>query len=140
MVLAGIPMTPIARVAGAIVNAATDPDWETSGSTYSIPDDGTVLRIERQELAVGIYKILNDRVQSAIRYANFFTLLHYPSVSSFSQDGARIEPLCECDHGLVRAVWPLCRSDCVCGSYACILDNVEILFQWNLIHLLFSRK
>jgi hypothetical protein len=68
VVLAGLPMTPIWRVAGAIVNAATDPNWETSGAAYSIPDEGTVLRIERQELAIGIYKILHDRVQTAIRY------------------------------------------------------------------------
>jgi hypothetical protein len=75
VILAGIPLTPISRVAGAIVNAATDPNWETSGASYSIPDDGSVIRIERQELAVGIYKVLNDRVQAGMRYVHLFTFL-----------------------------------------------------------------
>jgi hypothetical protein len=75
VILAGIPLTPISRVAGAIVNAATDPNWETSGAAYSIPDDGPVIRIERQELAVGIYKVLNDRVQAGMRYVRLLTFL-----------------------------------------------------------------
>ncbi|PVF96568.1 NAD(P)-binding protein [Serendipita vermifera] len=62
VILAGIPLTPIERVAGAIVNAATDPDWETSGATYSLPDQGEVLRIDRHELNLGSYKTLTARI------------------------------------------------------------------------------
>ena len=82
VILAGIPLTPISRVAGAIVNAATDPNWDTSGATYSIPDDGSVIRIERQELAVGIYKILNDRVHAGMRYV-FLLRIHDWSLSCY---------------------------------------------------------
>lgn len=74
VLLAGVPMTPVERVAGAIVNAATDPDWESSGATYALPDQGEVLRISRHELNIASYKTLNDRidllrnVEGGIRY------------------------------------------------------------------------
>jgi hypothetical protein len=65
--LAGLPLVPIERVAGAIVNAATDPDWETSGASWVLPDKGEVLRIDRHELSLGSYKILNTRVDQLRR-------------------------------------------------------------------------
>lgn len=43
--------------------AATDPDMETSGSVWVLPDDGLVLRLEKERLTEGVYKILNDRTQ-----------------------------------------------------------------------------
>jgi NAD(P)-dependent dehydrogenase (short-subunit alcohol dehydrogenase family) len=67
IILAGCPMTSIERVAGAILNAATDPDWMTNGAAYTIPDENEVFRISIQELAVGSYKILHDRIKMVIR-------------------------------------------------------------------------
>lgn len=65
--LAGVPKAPIERVAGAILNAATDPDWSTSGAAYTLPDENEVFRISHQELEVGSYKLLNDRVSSFMK-------------------------------------------------------------------------
>jgi len=65
--LAGIPLAPIERVAGAIVYAATDPDMETSGCTWLLPDDGYVFRLEREELKEGVYKMINARVDAAVK-------------------------------------------------------------------------
>jgi hypothetical protein len=65
--LAGLPLVPIERVVGAIVNAATDPDCETSGASYVLPDQGEVLRIDRHELSLASYKILNTRVDQLRR-------------------------------------------------------------------------
>lgn len=67
VILAGAPFTPINRVAGAIVCAATDPNWETSGASYNLPDDGPVMRTERHELSVGVYKILTERINTLIK-------------------------------------------------------------------------
>lgn len=67
LVLAGLPKVPPSRVAGAIFAAATDPDWETSGDSYTLPDDGQVFRIDRHELSVGVYKILTARLVAAIK-------------------------------------------------------------------------
>jgi NAD(P)-dependent dehydrogenase (short-subunit alcohol dehydrogenase family) len=66
VLLAGIPLTPIERVAGAIVYAATDPDMGTSGCTWLLPDDGYVFRLEREELKEGVYRMINARVDAAI--------------------------------------------------------------------------
>jgi hypothetical protein len=41
----GLPYTPLANVAGAILHAATDPDVpHTAGCAYVLPDDGPVVR------------------------------------------------------------------------------------------------
>jgi NAD(P)-dependent dehydrogenase (short-subunit alcohol dehydrogenase family) len=43
--LHGMPYTPITSVAGAVLHAATDPDVDrTAGCTYTLPDDGPVVR------------------------------------------------------------------------------------------------
>lgn len=78
--LAGIPLTPVHRVAGAIVCAATDPNWETSGASYNLPDDGLVMRTERHELTVGVYKLLTDRINGLIKVQT--TANHYKNVVS----------------------------------------------------------
>jgi hypothetical protein len=45
MLLAGLPYTRVEHVAGAVLNAATDPDLEgTAGCAYTLPDDGPVVR------------------------------------------------------------------------------------------------
>lgn len=59
--LAGIPLVPVPRIAGAIFNAATDPSPETDGSAYTLPDDGPVFRIEKPSLTEGVYKMINQR-------------------------------------------------------------------------------
>jgi len=61
--MAGIPLTPVERVAGAIFYAATDPDMETSGCPWLLLDDGYVVRLEKEELKEGVYKMLNDRIK-----------------------------------------------------------------------------
>jgi len=49
------------------VYAATDPDMETSGCTWLLPDDGYVFRLEREELKEGVYKMINARVDAAVK-------------------------------------------------------------------------
>jgi len=61
--LAGIPLTPVERVAGAIFYAASDPDIETSGCPWLLPDDGFVLRLDREELKEGVYKMIDERAK-----------------------------------------------------------------------------
>jgi hypothetical protein len=64
--LAGIPLTPVERVAGAIVYAATDPDMDTSGCPWLLPNDGYVFRLEREQLKEGVYKMIDDRIKVAL--------------------------------------------------------------------------
>jgi len=61
--LAGIPLTPIERVAGAIFYAASDPDMGTSGCPWVLPDNGYVFRLEKEQLKEGVYKMLDERVK-----------------------------------------------------------------------------
>jgi len=63
LMLAGIPLTPVPRIAGAIFRAATDPDLATSGCPWVLPDDGPVIRVEKEALRTGVYKMLSDRVR-----------------------------------------------------------------------------
>lgn len=69
LMLAGMPMTPVPRVAGAIFRAATDPDFSTSGCPFVLPDDGPVIRVEKEALRAGVYKMLDDRVRRAASIA-----------------------------------------------------------------------
>ncbi|TFK53547.1 NAD(P)-binding protein [Heliocybe sulcata] len=66
-ILAGIPKTPVERVAYAVFYAATNPDWANQGSTLLLPDDGPVLRLNKEELKEGVYGIINNRAQRAKR-------------------------------------------------------------------------
>jgi len=77
--LAGLPLTPVERVAGAIFYAATDPDPETNGSAWLLPDDGPVYRVDREEFKEGVYKMIDERAKrlltsvSAVKHVfNFF--------------------------------------------------------------------
>ncbi|KAI0270415.1 hypothetical protein BC834DRAFT_967214 [Gloeopeniophorella convolvens] len=63
LILAGIPLTPVARVAGAIFRAATDPNPETNGCPWVLPDDGPVLLLEKEALRTGVYEMMSQRVQ-----------------------------------------------------------------------------
>ncbi len=65
LLLAGIPLTPIPRIAGAVFRAATDPDMSTSGCPWVLLDDGPVIRVEKEALRVGVYELLNGRLRRA---------------------------------------------------------------------------
>jgi len=67
ILLAGLPMTPIPRIAGAVFRAATDPDVATSGCPWVLPDDGPVIRVEKEALRAGVYEILDQRIRRAYR-------------------------------------------------------------------------
>lgn len=61
--LAGVPRTPVSRIAGAVFRAATDPDPATSGCPWMLPDDGPVLLLQKEDLREGVYEMLNNRVR-----------------------------------------------------------------------------
>ena len=62
LMFAGIPLTPMARIVGAIVSAATDPDLNTTGSAYVLPDSGLTFRVSQEFFTLGIYGLINKRV------------------------------------------------------------------------------
>jgi NAD(P)-dependent dehydrogenase (short-subunit alcohol dehydrogenase family) len=64
--LAGTPLTPVERIAGAIVYAASDPDMETSGCPWLLPDDGYIFRLEREQLKEGVYRLIDARIKVAL--------------------------------------------------------------------------
>jgi NAD(P)-dependent dehydrogenase (short-subunit alcohol dehydrogenase family) len=70
VLVAGIPLTPVERIAGAIFYAATDPEPGTSGSAWMLLDDGPVFRLDREELKEGVYGIINQRIKRLFRYVN----------------------------------------------------------------------
>ncbi|KAA1467034.1 NAD(P)-binding protein [Dentipellis sp. KUC8613] len=61
-VLAGIPLVPVPRIAGAIFFAAVDPDRTSSGCPLLLLDDGPVYRLPKEDLRVGVYDQLNKHV------------------------------------------------------------------------------
>ena len=65
--LAGVPRTPVERVAGAVFRAATDPDPATSGCPWMLPDDGPVFLLQKEDLREGVYDMLNKRVRRTVR-------------------------------------------------------------------------
>jgi hypothetical protein len=60
--LAGIPLTSVQRVAGAIFYAATDPDESSNGSAWLLADDGEVFMVPKEEFKLGVYAMLDRRV------------------------------------------------------------------------------
>ncbi|KAK7037647.1 hypothetical protein VNI00_010867 [Paramarasmius palmivorus] len=65
--LAGIPLTPVPRVAGAIFYAATDPSMETSGSAFLLPDNGPVFMIPKEEFKLGVYAMIDRRSNALLK-------------------------------------------------------------------------
>ncbi|KAH8824381.1 hypothetical protein DL96DRAFT_1531608 [Flagelloscypha sp. PMI_526] len=59
--LAGLPLTPVERIAGAITYSATSPNQEDHGCTWLLTDDGPVFRLPPEELKEGVYKIMETR-------------------------------------------------------------------------------
>jgi hypothetical protein len=85
-VLRGLPWASIARVGGAILRAATDPERDaTNGAAYLIPDDGEVFRMGNDTkggvdlLSPKSYDVLRERVgtQALCVYWQF----SFPSLS-----------------------------------------------------------
>lgn len=65
LVLAGIPLTPVSRVAGAIFFAATDVDPKTNGAAWLLLDDGPVFMVPKEEFKQGVYGMIDARANSA---------------------------------------------------------------------------
>ena len=65
--IAGIPMLPIERVAGTIIFSSTDPDIASTGAVWLLPDDGPLLRLEREIIKGGVYDIIAERNRRFIR-------------------------------------------------------------------------
>lgn len=61
--MAGIPFTPVPKIAGAIVLAATDGAPNTNGAAYTLPDERDVFRIPHVELNEGVYGLLQARAK-----------------------------------------------------------------------------
>ncbi|KAJ2917753.1 hypothetical protein MD484_g2653, partial [Candolleomyces efflorescens] len=70
--LAGIPMLPVPRIAGAIFYSATDPDPTTNASSWLLPDDGPVWLIEKEEFKFGVYKMIDERANAVFGGAKGF--------------------------------------------------------------------
>lgn len=77
--LAGIPLTPVPRIAGAIIYAATNPDPETNGVAFLLTDDGPVFMVPREEFKMGVYKMIDERANALLKGASglgyYFRLL-----------------------------------------------------------------
>ncbi|KAF9462472.1 hypothetical protein BDZ94DRAFT_1322648 [Collybia nuda] len=67
LLLAGIPLAPVPRIAGAILYAATDPNPETNGSAWLLTDDGPVFMVPKEEFKMGVYKMIDDRANAMIK-------------------------------------------------------------------------
>jgi hypothetical protein len=74
--LAGIPKTPVSRIAGAVFYAATDRDEKSSGSAWLLVDDGPVFMIPKEEFKQGVYKMIDDRANAARAYVIPFLTFH----------------------------------------------------------------
>ena len=72
--LAGIPLVTVPMIAGAIFYSATNPDPETSGNAWLIPDNGPVFRVPKEEFKLGVYKMIDDRRNAGRKYVRFLTL------------------------------------------------------------------
>ncbi|ESK87702.1 hypothetical protein Moror_1854 [Moniliophthora roreri MCA 2997] len=68
--LAGVPLTPVPRIAGAIFYASTEPSMETSGSAFLLPDDGPVFMIPKEEFKLGVYGMIDRRSNALLRTAS----------------------------------------------------------------------
>ena len=73
VILAGIPLATVPRIAGAIFYSATNPDPETSGNAWLIPDNGPVFKVPKEEFKLGVYKMIDDRRNAGIKYVPFLT-------------------------------------------------------------------
>ncbi|KAH6914395.1 hypothetical protein BKA70DRAFT_1421172 [Coprinopsis sp. MPI-PUGE-AT-0042] len=49
---------------GAIFYAATDPDPETNGAAWLLPDDGPVVKVVKEQFKLGVYAMVDQRVNA----------------------------------------------------------------------------
>lgn len=61
VILTGIPMLPVPRIAGCMIYAATNPDPKTSACAWLLPDDGPVFFVGKEDFKLGVYKMIDDR-------------------------------------------------------------------------------
>ncbi|KAL1745664.1 hypothetical protein HDZ31DRAFT_35824 [Schizophyllum fasciatum] len=59
--LAGIPLTPVPRVAATILHSAADPREDTNGCAWALLDDGPVIRVNEGQFKLGVYGELDKR-------------------------------------------------------------------------------
>ncbi|KAH8831336.1 hypothetical protein DL96DRAFT_1587348 [Flagelloscypha sp. PMI_526] len=85
--LSGVPLTPISRIAGAIIYSATSPNKQDHGCVWLLTDDGPVFRLPQEELKGGVYDVINQRAVRVIRaiksyqvYARVAKLFHLDKV------------------------------------------------------------
>jgi hypothetical protein len=88
--LAGIPLTPVSRIAGAIFYSATNPDPETSGCAWLLPDDGPVFLVPREEFKMGVYKMIDERANSLLKCV--FHCLGFP-FTNVRKEGRKASPM-----------------------------------------------
>jgi len=82
--LAGIPMVPVNRIAATTVYAATHPDIETTGSVFTLIDDGSVLHLENEIIKGGVYDIVSARAARVTKWVHFLDILDVGSHLSSS--------------------------------------------------------
>lgn len=82
--LAGIPMVPVNRIASTTLYAATHPDIETTGSVFTLIDDGSVLHLENEIIRGGVYDIVSARAARVTRWVHLLDILYTGSHLSSS--------------------------------------------------------
>ncbi len=70
LLLAGIPLTPVTRIVGAIFYSATDPDPDSNGSAWLLLDDGPVVQVSKENFKLGVYKVLDERINSMQKWVS----------------------------------------------------------------------
>ncbi|PFH49765.1 hypothetical protein AMATHDRAFT_76024 [Amanita thiersii Skay4041] len=70
VVLAGIPLATLPRIAGAIFCSASHPDPGTSGNAWLILDDGPVFMVPKEELKLGVYGMIDKRANALLKTAS----------------------------------------------------------------------
>ncbi|KAJ7092520.1 hypothetical protein C8R43DRAFT_1141915 [Mycena crocata] len=64
LVLTGTELVPVSRIAKTVLYATTDPDATTSGCSWLLPDNGPVLRLEKETIQAGTYPLINRRIEN----------------------------------------------------------------------------
>ena len=73
VVLAGIPLTPVPRIAGAIFHAASNPDPETNGCAWLLLDNGPLFRVKPDEFKQGVYGMIDDRANGSLKWVKLLS-------------------------------------------------------------------
>jgi len=79
--LAGIPKTPVSRVAGAIFYAATDTDEKSNGSAWLLVGDGPVFMVPKEEFKQGVYQMIDDRANAGRAYVS--SAINFPITTAY---------------------------------------------------------